>query len=168
MNSCTSRPRSPINPITAISHFVLRASMDISTDLPTPDPEKIPMRWPSQQVTNVLSALTPRSSGGPTRCLSEAGGGALRSFRGTSPFASSPFPSIGSPSALTTLPSQALPGCTTLSRDLMTALHPIRTPSSPENGMQSACPSLKPTTSAGTFGLSSPLSMKSREPTLIS
>src|SRR5215510_16269794 len=49
-NSCTSRPRSPISPITETSASTLRASIDSSTDLPTPEPEKMPMRWRRQQV----------------------------------------------------------------------------------------------------------------------
>ena len=36
-------------------------------DLPTPEPAKMPMRWPLQQVGKALSALTPRSSLPPTR-----------------------------------------------------------------------------------------------------
>src|SRR6266702_3404480 len=36
-NSCTSRPRSPIRPITLISASTLRASIESSTDLPTPE-----------------------------------------------------------------------------------------------------------------------------------
>jgi hypothetical protein len=39
---------------------------------------KMPMRWPRQQVMNVLSARTPRSSGPPTRRRACAGGGVLR------------------------------------------------------------------------------------------
>jgi hypothetical protein len=56
----------------------LRASIESSTDLPTPEPEKMPMRWPRQQVRNVLMQRTPRSSGAPTRLRAWAGGGALR------------------------------------------------------------------------------------------
>ena len=61
-----------------MSASTLRASIDNSTDLPTPEPAKMPSRWPRQQVRNVLSARTPRSSGGPTRLRECAGGGALR------------------------------------------------------------------------------------------
>ena len=78
MNSCTSRPRSPIRPITVTSASTLRASIDSSTDLPTPEPAKMPRRWPRQQVRKVLSARTPRSSGAPTRLRECAGGGELR------------------------------------------------------------------------------------------
>ena len=38
----------------------------------------MPSRWPRQQVRNVLSARTPRSSGRPTRLRECAGGGVLR------------------------------------------------------------------------------------------
>ena len=60
------------------SASALRASIDSSTDLPTPEPEKMPMRWPWQQVMKVLSARTPRSSGAPTAQRSCAGGGDAR------------------------------------------------------------------------------------------
>jgi hypothetical protein len=61
-----------------MSAETLRASMDNSTDLPTPLPEKMPMRWPRHTVTKVLSARTPRSSGAPTRRRACAGGGEAR------------------------------------------------------------------------------------------
>ena len=87
MNSFTSRPRSPTRPITIASASVLRASIAIKVDLPTPEPEKMPMRWPLQQVANALSARTPRSSlppmraarmRGRRRCLQRIGLRALR------------------------------------------------------------------------------------------
>src|SRR5713226_8668488 len=84
-NSCTSRPRSPTSPITDTSATTLRASMESSTDLPTPDPAKMPMRCPRQQVMKALSARTPRSSGAPTRRREWAGGGVLRNGQGDGP-----------------------------------------------------------------------------------
>ena len=89
-----------------MSASTLRASIDSSTDLPTPEPAKMPSRWPRQQVRNVLSARTPRSSGGPTRLRECAGGGELRYGIGEGPCGSGPLPSIGSPIALRTRPSQ--------------------------------------------------------------
>ncbi len=59
--------------------LALRASIDISTDLPTPEPAKMPMRWPSHMVVKVLSARTPMSIGSPTRARSCAGSGVCRS-----------------------------------------------------------------------------------------
>ncbi len=46
MNSRTSRPRSPISPTTTASQSASRASIESSTDLPTPEPAKTPRRWP--------------------------------------------------------------------------------------------------------------------------
>ena len=46
MNSRTSRPRSPTSAITLTSAVVERAIMPSSDDLPTPEPAKMPRRWP--------------------------------------------------------------------------------------------------------------------------
>ena len=63
MNSRTSRPRSPTSAITFTSALVDRAIIPISEDLPTPEPAKMPRRWPRPHGTSVSSARTPR----PTR-----------------------------------------------------------------------------------------------------
>src|SRR5216684_1659943 len=78
--------------MTVISASTLRASIDNSTDLPTPEPAKMPSRWPRQQVRKVLSARTPRSSGRPTRLRECAGGGALRNGVGDDGAATAPDP----------------------------------------------------------------------------
>ena len=78
MNSRTSRPRSPIRPTTTTSQVAWRASMDSSTDLPTPEPAKMPRRWPRQVVVKTSMDRTPRSSRSPTRPREWAGGGAAR------------------------------------------------------------------------------------------
>jgi hypothetical protein len=44
MNSRASRPRSPTRPMTLILASVWRTIIDKSVDLPTPEPEKMPMR----------------------------------------------------------------------------------------------------------------------------
>ena len=75
MNSRTSRPRSPIRPTTTASQSAFLASMESSTDLPTPEPAKTPRRWPRQQVVKTFMARTPRSSRSPTRPRAWAGGG---------------------------------------------------------------------------------------------
>src|SRR3974377_157415 len=69
----------------------LHASIDSSTDLLTPEPEKMPMRWPRKQETKVkiLSTRTPRSSGPPP-------GGELRNGKGDGPSTNGLCPSIGS------------------------------------------------------------------------
>ena len=46
MNSRTSRPRSPTSAITETSASVPRVIIDSRLDLPTPEPAKMPMRWP--------------------------------------------------------------------------------------------------------------------------
>lgn len=56
---------------------VCRAIMESSVDLPTPDPEKIPMRWPRQQVRNAFMERTPRSIFSPMRWRACEGGGWL-------------------------------------------------------------------------------------------
>ncbi len=62
MNSRTSRPRSPIRPITLTEAAVLRAIMPSSVDLPTPEPAKMPRRWPRPQGITASSARTPSAS----------------------------------------------------------------------------------------------------------
>ena len=59
MNSRTSRPRSPTRQITLTSADVERAIMPSSEDLPTPEPAKMPRRWPRPQGTSASSARTP-------------------------------------------------------------------------------------------------------------
>src|SRR3974390_3829993 len=77
--------------MTDTSAATLHASIDSSTDLLTPEPEKMPMRWPRKQVTKVkvLSPRTPRSSGPPP-------GGELRNGKGDGPSTNGLCPSIGS------------------------------------------------------------------------
>ena len=108
----------------------------------------MPSRWPRQQVRNVLSARTPRSSGAPTRLRECAGGGELRKGIGEGPCGSGPLPSIGSPIALMTRPSHNGDGRTWLAALAMTARQPRRTPSRPANGITTALLPEKPMTSA--------------------
>ena len=62
MNSATSRPRSPISATTETSAAVPRAIIDISDDLPTPEPAKIPSRWPFPHGMRPSSTRTPSGS----------------------------------------------------------------------------------------------------------
>ncbi len=62
-NSPTSRPRSPTSPTTVTSASVLRVIMPISVLLPTPDPPKIPTRWPSPVVSSASTTRMPVPSG---------------------------------------------------------------------------------------------------------
>ncbi len=74
MNSRTSRPRSPTRPITFTCAVVDLAIIPSREDLPTPDPAKIPSRWPRPQGTRVSRARTPR----PTRSWIRGRGERLR------------------------------------------------------------------------------------------
>ena len=70
-NSRTSRPRSPIRPMTRTSASVPRVIWASRLDLPTPEPAKMPRRWPLPQGTRVSSARTPKVSGWSTRVRDE-------------------------------------------------------------------------------------------------
>lgn len=124
----------------------------------------MPMRWPRQHVRNVFSDRTPRSSGAPTLFREWAGGGELRYAIGDAPWVNGPLPSIGSPMALTTRPSQEADGRTWLAALAITARHPRLTPSSPANGMTTALFPVKPITSQGMKRLP-PVSITMRAPT---
>ena len=63
MNSLTSRPRSPMRAITLTSAAVWRAIMPRSVLFPTPEPEKMAIRWPFPIVSRALTAFTPTSRG---------------------------------------------------------------------------------------------------------
>tara|TARA_B100000315_G_scaffold250360_1_gene283037 strand:+ start:7333 stop:8556 length:1224 start_codon:yes stop_codon:yes gene_type:complete len=67
INSRASRPRSPINPTTLVSAAVWRAIIDKIVDLPTPEPEKMPILCPLQTVRKAFITRTPRSILSPTR-----------------------------------------------------------------------------------------------------
>ena len=60
MNSRTSRPRSPTSASTETSASVPRAIIDSRLDLPTPEPAKMPSRWPRPHGVSVSIARTPR------------------------------------------------------------------------------------------------------------
>ncbi|MEY9175517.1 hypothetical protein ABIF15_006749 [Bradyrhizobium elkanii] len=74
------------------------------------------------------------------------------------------MPSIGSPIALTTRPSQAGDGRTWLAALAITARQPRLTPSSPPNGITTAFSPEKPITSAG-MTRPTPTSITMRAPT---
>ena len=62
MNSRTSRPRSPTSASTVTAASVPRVIIESSVDLPTPEPAKIPMRWPRPHGMSVSMARTPSGS----------------------------------------------------------------------------------------------------------
>ena len=92
-----------------------------------------------------------------------AGGGVPRNGYGTGPDGSGPLPSIGSPMALTTRPSQPCEGRTEPGTENTTARQPRRTPSSGANGISRALGPANPTTSHG-IGLPA-VSIITRAPT---
>ncbi len=59
--SRTSRPRSPTRAMTLMSAFTFLAIMPIRVLLPTPEPAKIPIRWPLPMVSSPSMAFTPNS-----------------------------------------------------------------------------------------------------------
>ena len=151
-NSRTSRPRSPTKASTATSHAVCLASMASRLDLPTPDPENRPSRWPRRHVAKQFSARMPTSSRGPSRARSVASGGAARTRRARGPGGSGPCPSSDLPSGSSTRPSHASatasvpPPC---GSGWNSTVLPGPSRSSAANGMTCAKPWRKPTTSAG-------------------
>ena len=81
MNSSTSRPRSPTRQMTLISSEVERAIMPSSEDLPTPEPAKMPRRWPRPQGTMASSARTPSDTRSSMRGRESGSGGAASAGR---------------------------------------------------------------------------------------
>ena len=63
INPRTSRLRSPISAITATSAELCRTMVPNSVLLPTPDPPKMPIRWPRPQGSNESIARMPVISG---------------------------------------------------------------------------------------------------------
>ncbi len=108
----TSRPRSPIRPIDDDVRIAPRASIDMMVDLPTPDPAKMPRRWPRAHGANTSMAFTPSDIFWSTRARTCALGAIARTGRGRQPAGSAPFPSSGSAKASITRPSQPSDGRT--------------------------------------------------------
>ena len=107
-NSPTSRPRSPTSPTTVMSASVFRVIMPIKVLFPTPDPPKMPTRWPRPTVRSASRARMPVPNG--TRIGARSNGERTRPSSGIgSETAGGPPSSIGSPSAFRTLPISAGP-----------------------------------------------------------
>src|SRR4051812_46005765 len=148
MNSRTSRPRSPTRQMTLTSADVERAIMPSSDDLPTPEPAKMPSRWPRPQGTSASSARTPSVTRSVIRGRSSGAGGAPTIGRGRTAARSGP-PSIGWPSPSSTRPSSASPTSTDTRRPVAVTTSPGPIPCISPNGISSVRPERKPTTSAG-------------------
>ena len=155
-NSPTSRPRSPIIPTTTTSAVVKRLIMPRSTDLPTPDPAMMPIRWPLPTVSSALIARTPTSRGLSTGLrlsglISRPISGQLSSSR------SGPPPSIGLPSASVIRPRSPSPTGTSVPSSARVTRAPTRMRAPNWWSDNRLLPLLKPISSA-TAGSSSSVS----------
>src|ERR1700729_3257557 len=155
MNSRTSRPRSPTSEITLTCAEVDRAIMPISEDLPTPEPAKMPRRWPRPHGTSVSSARTPRLTRSLIRGRVIGSGGAPVVSRHATPSGGSK-PSKGFPRPSITRPSSGSPTATRNGRPVGCTLVPGPIPWSSPSGISSVRPPRKPTTSVATCGRSRP------------
>src|SRR3954471_2669705 len=148
MNSRTSRPRSPTRQITLMSADVERAIIPSSEDLPTPEPAKMPSRWPRPEGTSESSARTPSVTRSMMRGRAGGDGAEPTIGRWARPSSGGP-PSIGLPKPSRTRPSSAVPGGTETRRPGAGTTSPGPMPCISPIGMSSVRPERKPTTSAG-------------------
>src|SRR5579859_6914642 len=147
MNSWTSRPRSPIKPMTLMSASQLRAIIPSSVLLPTPEPAKMPNRWPLPQVSIPSRARTPVASGVLIGCRPSGLGGASV-MRAVREVWSGPLPSIGRARPSITRPRSSSPTGTAKPLPLGKTAVPGRTPWVSANGIRISRSSRNPTTSA--------------------
>src|SRR3954451_3761969 len=148
MNSRTSRPRSPTRQMTLTSASVDRAIIPKSEDLPTPEPAKMPRRWPRPQGTSASSARTPSETWSSMRWRASGSGGEACTAR--RPRVSRSPPSSGLPRPSRTRPSSAEPTGTETGRPVAVTSWPGASPCRAPSGMSRVRPARKPTTSAGT------------------
>ena len=146
MNSATSRPRSPISATTETLASVPRAIIDRSDDLPTPDPAKMPNRWPLPHGIRPSSTRTPRGSCSLTSPLRNGCGGRPSTL--TSRPRSGGPPSIGRPKPSSTRPRRPSPTRIESGRPTGVAGVPARSPVVSPSATQTALPSRNATTSA--------------------
>ena len=149
MNSRTSRPRSPISASTVTGASVPRVIIESSVDFPTPEPAKIPMRWPRPHGIKVSIARTPSGS-----CVSimlrVRGCGALCSTDACSTWCSGGPPSIGRPRPSITRPRSSTPTGIARAPSDACARSPARTPRRSPSGMHTSSSPRTATTSATT------------------
>ena len=147
MNSRTSRARSPISATTEMSALVYLAMLDISVDLPTPGPEKMPMRWPRPQVCRPSMARTLVLMG--LRMFSRSSGVTpLPSILLDSLNKSGPLLSIGSPKPLRTRPRSCSEHQIRGAALTFSILSPRETPETLDSAIRSVRSLWKPMTSA--------------------
>ena len=145
--SLTSRPRSPIRPVTTISASAPAIIWPISTDLPTPEPAMMAMRWPRPAVSSALTARTPRSNGSVTRPRSRTLPFTPLSGQ-TPPAMIGPLRSSGWPMASMTRPISPSPTCTILAWLSGSTRMPFSSGASASSGTNKVRSPRKPTTSA--------------------
>src|SRR6201995_156207 len=155
MNSRTSRPRSPTSAMTLTSAVVERALMPSSEDLPTPEPAKMPRRWPSPHGTRVSRARTPRPTRSEIRGRVRASGGVALADRARVS-SRSPYSSSGLPRPSMTRPRRPSPTETLKGLPVGCTEVPGPMPLSSPRGISRVLPPRKPTTSVGTLGRSRP------------
>ena len=164
MNSRTSRPRSPTRQITLTSASVERAIIPSSEDLPTPEPAKMPRRWPRPQGTSASSARTPRPTRSVMRGRRKGSGGAASAARMRGRCSGS-RPVSGRPSPSTARPSSWSDTATRKGRPVAVTAAPGPRPCGSPSGISRVRPPRKPTTSAGTAGRPRPVSIEQTSPT---
>ena len=112
MNSSTSRPRSPTRAMTLMSALTFLAIIPMRVLLPTPEPAKMPTRWPLPMVSMLSMAFTPNSirsrMGGRWKGLMTS---AFSTQKGV-PAGKGPLPSMGRPRASMTRPFRKGPTLT--------------------------------------------------------
>ena len=147
MNSRTSRPRSPISAITFTSVEALRAIIPSTVLLPTPEPAKMPTRWPLPAVSSPSMARTPVVSRStiPRRRI---GCGGVPNIGLLNLVAIGPRPSMGRPSPSTTRPSSSGPTGAVKSMPSEVTRAPACTPCRAARGISWVRSSLKLTISA--------------------
>ena len=137
--------------ITLTSAVVERAIMPSSDDLPTPEPAKMPRRWPRPHGhERVERAHAERQRSLDPRALQRVGRRGDRSSAARRASSGAGMPSIGRPSPSITRPSSSSPTRHAERRPVAMTACPGRCPCISPSGISSVRPSRKPTTSAGT------------------
>src|SRR4051794_16918278 len=162
-NSRTSRPRSPTRQMTLTSALVERAIIPSSEDLPTPEPAKMPSRWPRPTGTNASSARTPSSRRVSIGVRESGDGGAAIVDLTVSPRGAG-SPSSGRPRPSRTRPSRSSPTGSRKECPFAVTGLPGPIPSSGPSGMSRVRPSRKPTTSAGIVAPFRPVAISQTSP----
>ena len=139
--------------MTFTSASVWRAICPISVDLPTPEPAKMPTRWPSPTVSRPSSTRTPSGSGWLTRGR-DSGSGAGRSTAQSRASAIGPAPSMGWPRPSSTRPSKRSDTPIENGRLVGVTSESGPMPAASPSGISTISSPRKPTTSARNGGAS--------------